>query len=68
MKTETLNIEGMTCGHCAAMVRKSLEMVRGVSVAEVQIGSATVSYDDMVATRYELEAAVTRFGYKIRDY
>jgi copper chaperone CopZ len=68
MKTETLNIEGMTCGHCTAMVKKSLEMVRGVSAAEVSIGSATVSYEDATATRKELEAAVTRFGYKIRDY
>jgi copper chaperone CopZ len=50
------------------MVKKSLEMVRGVSAAEVSIGSATVSYEDATATREELEAAVTRFGYKIRDY
>jgi copper chaperone CopZ len=67
MKTETLNIDGMSCGHCTAMVKKSLEMVQGVSFADVQIGSATVSYDEAVATKEELEAAVTRFGYRIRN-
>jgi copper chaperone CopZ len=67
MKTETLSIDGMSCGHCTAMVKKSLEMVQGVSFADVQIGSATVSYDEAVATKAELEAAVTRFGYRIRN-
>jgi copper chaperone CopZ len=68
MRTETLGIDGMSCGHCTAMVKKSLEMVQGVSFADVQVGAATVSYDDMLATREDLEAAVTRFGYKGRDY
>jgi copper chaperone CopZ len=67
MKTETLGIDGMSCGHCTAMVKKSLEMVQGVSFADVQIGSATVSYDEAVTTKEELEGAVTRFGYRIRN-
>ena len=32
----TLNVEGMTCGHCEAAVRKALEAVPGVTrVVEV---------------------------------
>jgi peroxiredoxin len=49
------------------MVKKSLEMVKGVSSAEVSVGSATVSYDESVAKKADLEAAITRFGYKILE-
>ncbi|GAB4387546.1 MAG: hypothetical protein Kow0025_01750 [Thermodesulfovibrionales bacterium] len=67
MKTEKLSIEGMHCGHCTALVEKSLKMVKGVDYVSVQMGAATVSYDDAVTDRSAIEAAVTRFGYKIRD-
>lgn len=68
MTVETLTIEGMHCGHCASLVKKSLEIVAGVSRADVSVGSATVSYDESVTKRRDLEAAVTRFGYRVRDY
>ena len=68
MKTETYNIEGMHCGHCTAMVKKSLEFVQGVSSVDVSISSATVSYDEAVTSSTDVEAAITRFGYNIRDY
>lgn len=35
MRTKTLNIEGMSCGHCEACVRKALENVDGVCEAVV---------------------------------
>ena len=65
MKVETLTIEGMHCGHCAAMVKKSLEMLRGVKNADVSLGRATVIYDEELNDREEIEGAVTRFGYRI---
>lgn len=65
MKVETLRIEGMHCGHCAAMVKKSLEMLNGVKNADVSLGKATVIYDEELNDRDDLEGAVTRFGYKI---
>ncbi len=65
MKVETLSIEGMYCGHCAAMVKKSLEMLNGVKNADVSLGKATVIYDEELNDRNDLEGAVTRFGYKV---
>lgn len=65
MKVETLSIEGMHCGHCAAMVKKSLEMLNGVKNADVSLGKATVIYDEELNDRDDLEGAVTRFGYKV---
>ncbi len=68
MRTETFNIEGMNCGHCTAMVKKSLEILRGVHSADVTLGSATVVYDEQQNTRGDLAVAITRFGYKVLDY
>jgi copper chaperone CopZ len=65
MKVETLTIEGMHCGHCAAMIKKSLEMLNGVKNADVSLGKATVIYDEELNDRDDIEGAVTRFGYKI---
>jgi len=67
MKTERLEVEGMSCGHCSAMVKKSLSMVKGVSSADVQTGLAVIEYDEEVTGIDELEAAITRFGYKIKQ-
>jgi copper chaperone CopZ len=41
----TLSIDGMSCGHCVARVRKALEAVQGVTVADVQVGSARIDVD-----------------------
>ncbi len=68
MKVEKLNIEGMHCGHCADLIRNSLSLVKGVSDANVTVGSVTVSYDETVAVLEDIEKAITRFGYKISDY
>jgi copper chaperone CopZ len=67
MKTEKLSIEGMYCGHCAALIKKSISIVNGVEDAEVGPGSATVVYDESITDREIIEKAVTRFGYKVKD-
>lgn len=67
MLTERINIEGMNCGHCIAMVQRSIEMVSGVSSADVAVGSVVVVYDETEADKVDIEAAITRFGYKVLD-
>ncbi len=67
MKDETLKLEGLHCGHCTGLIKNSLELVKGVELAEVTLKSARVRYDEELATREALEAAVTRFGYKVTD-
>lgn len=41
----TINVQGMTCGHCAQMVERAARPVAGVSDATVDLekGQATVS-------------------------
>ena len=45
MKTITLSISGMSCGHCVAAVRAALDAVPGAQVQDVRVGSATVAVD-----------------------
>lgn len=43
MEKLTMNISGMTCGHCVGQVTKALESLDGVEVEQVEVGSATVA-------------------------
>ena len=45
MKQLKLEVAGMSCNHCVAAVRAALDSVPGVNVEQVQVGSATVSFD-----------------------
>lgn len=40
-----LHIEGMSCQHCVRAVDEALRSVAGVTVEQVEIGSATVQAD-----------------------
>jgi copper chaperone len=61
-----LKIDGMTCGHCVAAVKKALEGTPGVESADVVLaeGRATVHHAGDVAP---LLAAVADEGYEARE-
>lgn len=42
MNQKTLKIDGMSCGHCVARVKKALEGVPNLAVVTVDVGSAKV--------------------------
>lgn len=65
MKTQTLNIQGMTCGHCVMSVKKELYKLPDVMVKEVKIGSAVVETDESAATQEKLKNAVAEAGYSV---
>ena len=60
----TLNIEGMSCEHCAAHVKEALEAIAGVSSAQVNLQekNAQVEHDDSVSSE-SLKAALNEAGY-----
>lgn len=66
MTHTTLKIDGMSCGHCVASVKKALEGLDGVSVEQVSIGSATIQYDPAVATPEKIVEAISEAGYSAR--
>lgn len=63
---KTLKIEGMMCGHCEATVKKALEAVNGVVLAEVshQSGTAKVTLEKEVDDGV-LKQAVESHDYKV---
>ncbi|MDP4172835.1 MAG: heavy-metal-associated domain-containing protein [Bacteroidota bacterium] len=64
MKTEKLEIEGMSCQHCVMHVRKELSRL-DVNIRDVQIGSADIEYDENKVTREDLKKAVNEAGYRV---
>ncbi len=60
-------VEGMTCGSCAARVQRVLDRQAGVARADVNFatGRARVVYDAAAVAVDDLRAAVDRIGYRI---
>lgn len=58
-----LAIEGMSCSHCQAAVRKALEGVSGVVNAEVDLGAGRAKVRGS-ADQGALIAAVVEEGYR----
>ena len=63
---KTLKIKGMMCGHCEASVKKALEAIEGVSLAEVShaSGTAKVTLSSPVADEV-LKQAVEARDYEV---
>jgi len=61
----TLEITGMSCGHCVAAVKKALAAVPGVGDVEVSLSPprATVSFDTSMTTVETLTKATAEEGY-----
>ncbi|MCC6347607.1 MAG: heavy-metal-associated domain-containing protein [Nitrospirales bacterium] len=65
MAEMTVRIEGMSCQHCVARVKKALDALQGISRAEVSVGSASVDIDEAKIRREDVEAAIEKAGYKV---
>jgi Cu+-exporting ATPase len=68
-KTETLDIEGMTCASCASFVEKSLSRTPGVQRAIVNFATekATIDYLPTQASPATLKEAVVKAGYGVTE-
>ena len=62
----TLKVEGMSCQHCVASVKQSLEAVDGVESAmpDLDSGEVVINGDDL--DREKLESAVRDAGYSVK--
>jgi copper chaperone CopZ len=50
MEQHTLEIDGMHCEHCIAAVRSALESLEALTVQDVEVGTAEVTYDPAAIT------------------
>ncbi|MCB1734178.1 MAG: permease [Gammaproteobacteria bacterium] len=62
-----LNVEGMSCPHCVASVKRSLEGVPGVELAEPDLASGIVTIHGDGFEISALKSAVESAGYKVLD-
>lgn len=61
----TLDVDGMSCQHCVANVKKAVEAVSGVSAVDIDLeaGKVTVEGD---ADATAVKAAIAGAGYTVR--
>jgi copper chaperone CopZ len=71
MTTTTLQIAGMTCGHCVSAVTSELSALDGVENVTVDLvaggTSSVVVSSDRALSAEELRAAVDEAGYELVD-
>lgn len=65
MTTNEFQIDGMSCNHCVMAVKKELSKLELESF-NVQIGSASVNFEDNKVKAEQIEKAIEEAGYKIR--
>jgi len=62
----TLNVEGMTCMHCAGNVKKAIEAVEGTSNVQVDLSTKTVGFDLLDQSRLpNIKTQITAAGYEV---
>jgi len=65
MLVKTLNIKGMSCGHCSARVEKALNSINGVEAkVDLETNSAKVILTEAVSDNM-MKAAVDNVGYEV---
>lgn len=65
MTTQTIEIGGMTCGHCLRMVQQALTSLEGVKLDELRIGKAVVTFDEATISAEAVAEAVRDAGYEV---
>ena len=65
-QTRTLAIENMTCDNCVRHVQSALHDIPGVTVKQVEIGSAIVEYDPGEVPEERITGTVSDAGYPAR--
>lgn len=65
MANVNIKIDGMSCMHCVMRVKQALSSLAGVGKADVTVGNASVDFDDAKVSAAEIEAAITKSGYKV---
>ena len=66
IQTRQLAIDGMTCQMCVRHVTKALKDLPGVTVKDVNVGSATVEYDPANLPEDRIRSAIKEAGYESR--
>ena len=61
----TMDISGMTCGHCVGSVKRALQGLDGVAIEQVTLGKATVNYEPGATSPARIAEAIEEEGYRV---
>ncbi|SMB96494.1 copper chaperone [Desulfonispora thiosulfatigenes DSM 11270] len=69
MHTETLKVEGMSCGHCKKAVEDIKQELNGIENVEVNLdtGQVVIEHNPNLITIDAIKAAIIDKGYSIVD-
>ena len=65
MRDLHIEIVGMTCEHCVRAVTNRLAATPGVTVDQVNVGSADIKLDESDTTIADIEEAISDEGYTV---
>ena len=67
MENITLNVQGMSCGHCVKAVETSVGALAGVQEVKVNLDEAkvTVAFDEAAVSVDQIKEAIDDQGYDI---
>jgi Cu+-exporting ATPase len=60
---ESISITGMHCSSCVTLLKESLEEIKGVQNVDMEIGKATVDYDENIASLDDLRSIIKEEGF-----
>lgn len=65
-ETQTIRIEGMSCGHCVMRIEKGVSAMPGVKSAKIDLGKkeGTFVFDPRSVTVDEIREKIADLGYK----
>ncbi len=64
---KTIDVKGMSCGHCTASVEKAMAGVPGVANVQVDLEGAKASFEDKGVDIDALKAAIDAIGFEPGD-
>jgi len=67
MTQQTLNVEGMTCGHCVETVTKAVSSLDGVDTVDVDLEKkeVKVDFDESKIGIPDIKAKIASAGYEV---
>lgn len=65
MTNITLNVQGMSCGHCVNSVEGALKNIGAVAKVDLANDSVTVDFDESKVTLTAIKEAIEDQGYDV---
>ncbi|UQZ33451.1 copper resistance protein CopZ [Paenibacillus sp. PK3_47] len=65
MKNVTLNVEGMSCGHCVNSIEGALKTIGADGKVDLSGGTVTVLYEENELTVDAIKEAIEEQGYDV---